>query len=247
MNKQWKILALKLDALSQRERAILFIAIGAVLLFLGHAVMWEPQLKQKKMLAIKHQQNLAQVSTMQVDIAQRTAALGFDPDAEMKQRITEARNRLQAMDEDMFGLQENLVRPEKMDVLLETILKRNKRLQLLSLRSLPVVDLMELSKIEGMIAPSQTNQSAPTSIAATTALDSLAMAAAIDERSIYKHEVELVLQGNYLDMLSYMRELEAMPERVYWSKSSLKVIEYPKASLSLHLFTLSLEKKWLNL
>lgn len=247
MNKQWKMLVLKLDALSKRERSILFIAIGAVLLFLGNVLMWEPQLKQKKMLVIKHQQNLAQVSTMQVEIAQRTAALGIDPDAEIKQRIVEARNRLQAMDEDMFGLQENLVRPEKMDALLETILKRNKRLQLISLRSLPVVDLMELSKTEPSAASDQTNQSTPAPSAASTAVDSLAMAAAIDERSIYKHEVELVLQGNYLDMLSYMRELEAMPERVYWSKSSLKVIEYPKASLSLHLFTLSLEKKWLNL
>jgi MSHA biogenesis protein MshJ len=65
--------------------------------------------------------------------------------------------------------------------------------------------------------------------------------------AIYKHEVEIVFQGNYLDMLSYMRELESLPEQVYWNKGKLTVIEYPKASLTLNLFTLSLEKKWLNL
>ena len=127
------------------------------------------------------------------------------------------------MDEDVGGFQKNLVNPERIDALLENILKHNKRLQLVSLKSLPVVNLLALPSVEA----TQNKAS--------------------EEQSVYKHEVELVLTGNYLDMLAYMRELEAMPDRLYWSRSQLTVIEYPQASLSLNLFTLSLEKKWLNL
>ena len=48
-------------------------------------------------------------------------------------------------------------------------------------------------------------------------------------------------------MLNYMRELEALPEHVFWSRSTFTTLEYPKARLNLNLYTLSLENKWLNL
>jgi MSHA biogenesis protein MshJ len=244
MNKQWKLLVLKFEALSKRERVIVFVALGLLLLFLGNVFFIEPQLKQQKVLKLKYEQDLLQISSLQIEIAQRTAALRIDPDADIKKRILEAGLRLQSMDEELLGLQKNLVRPERMDALLENILKRNKRLQLISLRSLPVVNLMDVTSASDLPIAGDLKS---TAVGAEGLAIIPALSGGIDERSIYKHEVELILHGNYLDMLNYMRELESMPERVYWSKSSLKVIEYPKASLSLHLFTLSLEKKWLNL
>jgi MSHA biogenesis protein MshJ len=244
MNQQWKLFLAKFEALSKRERVIVFVALGLLLLFLGNIFVLEPQLKQQKILKLKHESDLLQNSALQMEIAQRSAAIKTDPDAEVKQRIADVRNRLLQMDVELAGVHKNLVRPERMDTLLENILRRNKRLQLISLRSLPVVNLMDVASASDT---STGGASTTATVGAEGLLANPGQGGGIDERSIYKHEVELILQGNYLDMLSYMRELESMPERVYWSKSSLKVIEYPKASLSLHLFTLSLEKKWLNL
>jgi MSHA biogenesis protein MshJ len=172
-----------------------------------------------------------------------------DPDADVKARLAEAKARLALMDADLSNLHKKLVAPDKMDALLQNILKRNKRLQLISLKSLPVMNLYEIEKTTEGAATAQTTAQASAKV--TTELNQVALNKLTtinpDELSIYKHEVELVLEGNYLDMLAYTKDLESMPEQVYWSRANLQVIEYPKARLSLQIFTLSLERKWLNL
>lgn len=237
MKQQFQRLLQKIDALSIRERGILFILMSLGALMLGFTMLIEPQWKMQKILKTQHQNNLSQIGLLQQEMAQRQRVLNVNPDVEMKAKIQEAKARLVLMDQELLNLKKNLVPAEKMDVLLQDMLKRNKQLQLISMKSLPVVNLMELSSGTAQATVNNPN-STPTASPASPATD---------ERSIYKHEVELELQGNYLDMLAYMKALEAMPERVYWSQSDFKVIEYPKASLKLRLFTLSLEKKWLNL
>lgn len=238
MKKQLQALILKIDALSVRERSILFVLCTFGLLMVGFTLFIEPQLKQQKTLKMQHQTNQVQVRLLQEEIAQRSSTLKMDPDAEIKLKINDAKARLLLMDQDLLKLKKNLVQAEKMDGLLQEMLKRNKGLQLSSMKSLPVVNLMDIPLDQSAASKS------PTVLVGNSSVNTLANQ---DERSIYKHEVELELQGNYLDMLAYIKALEAMPERVYWSRSSLTVLEYPKASLTLRLFTLSLEKKWLNL
>jgi MSHA biogenesis protein MshJ len=58
--------------------------------------------------------------------------------------------------------------------------------------------------------------------------------------------VEIVVQGGYMDMMNYMAALEAMPWQLFWGRAKLSVDEYPNATLTLTLFTLSLDKAWLN-
>ncbi|MBY0574597.1 MAG: MSHA biogenesis protein MshJ [Undibacterium sp.] len=234
MKKQWLVLRAKIDALSQRERLILVFILTVGVLLLAHVFLFDPLRKKLHQLEDKNHKEQAQIVGLQSEIEQRMAGIKVDLDAEIKQGIVVARQRLKTLDNDLQDVQRNLVLPEKMDAFLEGILKRNKNLQLASLRSLPVVNLIETPVSIGN-ATDPTGKENHTNFAIPA------------ERSIYKHEVELVVQGNYLDMLAYLRELEAMPERVYWSKSSLQVVEYPKARLSLNLFTLSLEKKWINL
>jgi MSHA biogenesis protein MshJ len=237
MKKQVQNLSQKIDALSERDRGILFVLCSLGVLMLGFILLVEPQMKLREILQTQHQANQNQIVVLQEEMAQRSAVLNVDPDVEVRAKLAEAKHRLLAMDKDLLILQKNLVQAEKINLLLENILKQNKALQLISLKSLPVVNLIAMPKAQETISQSS---------AATTAMPVVNVSTP-DELSIYKHEVELVLQGNYLDMLTYMRELEAMPERVYWSRSSFSVLEYPKASLRLNLFTLSLEKKWLNL
>ncbi|MBC3875271.1 hypothetical protein [Undibacterium flavidum] len=257
MNKQLQNLMLKIDALSVRERGILFALCTVGVLLLGFILFIEPQIKLQQIVKKQHESNLAQVSLLQTEIDQLSKALKIDPDIELKLKINEAKVRLVLMDKDLLSLKKNLVQPEKMDGLLQELLKRNRRLQLTSMKSLPVVNLLEMSNkgavdlasvVAAMVTNPTANPAANPGVNQTTPKDSAANNSLNqDERSIYKHEVELELEGNYLDMLEYIKALEAMPERVYWSRSTLKVLEYPKSSMTLRLFTLSLEKKWLNL
>ncbi|MBC3807573.1 hypothetical protein H8K52_09485 [Undibacterium seohonense] len=238
MKKQFHSLLQKIDALSERERGILFVLCSIGVLLLGFTFWLEPQMKLRNNLLTQHQANQTQITLLQEEMQQRSAVLNRDPDIELRAKIEEAKVRLLAMDQDLLSLQKNLVPAEKIDLLLAGILKRNKSLQLISLKSLPVVNLVATTNVKDTAT---TQAEAPLSTMSGNAVSIQ------NEQSIFKHEVELTLEGNYLDMLAYMQELEALPERVYWSRSSLQVLEYPKASLRLNLFTLSLEKKWLNL
>jgi MSHA biogenesis protein MshJ len=239
--QQWAQLTNKIDALTLRERGIMLIVISVGIIFLFNGLLIEPQYAKQKILADRIKQEQAQIAASQIEIAQRVAGINIDPDAELKKRIASAEQQLRQIDGSLQDLQKNLVRPEKMTALLESILKRNHKLQLLSLKNLPVINVIDEFE-DTTSLPTKAVTAANRAVGATANADDINMHGAI-----YKHEVEIVFQGNYLDMLSYMRELESLPEQVYWNKGKLTVIEYPKASLTLNLFTLSLEKKWLNL
>lgn len=249
MKQKWEQLAAKIDLMSLRERVILFGVISLAIIMLFNSLVIDPQFAKQKMLADKIKQEQQQISAIQQEIAQRVAGKSVDPDADTKRRLASAQQQLAQIDASLQEVQKNLVKPEKMAFLLEAILKRNTKLQLVSLKSLPATNVIEAAGSSGFMGKVNAAVGAVTGAvgALTTAVTNSAKPDESAGGAIYKHEVEIVLQGNYLDMLSYMRELENLPEQVYWSNAKMTVQEYPKASLSLNLFTLSLDKKWLNL
>jgi MSHA biogenesis protein MshJ len=192
-----------------------------------------------------------QIASLQTEIMQRAAGIVVDPDANLKKRLADSKRQIEEFNQGLTDLKKNLVPPEKMANLLEQILKRNHRLQLVSLKTLPAVDLLDQTKADAKEGASALGNAVNKVTEKTTEkvanLFNLFDAGEKTQGGIYQHEVEIVLEGNYLDMLSTMQELEALPEQVYWRSAKLSVLEYPKASLNMHVFTLSLDKKWLNL
>jgi MSHA biogenesis protein MshJ len=63
----------------------------------------------------------------------------------------------------------------------------------------------------------------------------------------YLHPVELVLEGRYLDILRYLRALEALHWRFYWKTLELDNAHYPLDRVRIELSTLSLDRTWLGL
>jgi MSHA biogenesis protein MshJ len=66
------------------------------------------------------------------------------------------------------------------------------------------------------------------------------------ERLVYQHGVELTVSGSYLDLLAYLRDLEALPTPLYWGALDLDASKYPKLLMKLTVYTLSLERAWLS-
>ncbi len=64
---------------------------------------------------------------------------------------------------------------------------------------------------------------------------------------LFRHGVEITLTGSYLDMIAYMEALEALPTQLFWGKAEFEVENYPNARLTLTLYTLSMDKKWMTL
>ncbi len=210
----------RIDALSLRERTLLFLAAAAILVLLVNTLLLNPLLAKQKQLSAHMLQTQGQISAAQVQIQALATASRMDPNQAERAKLTELTERLRQLDKTLLDNEQGLVAPDRMVGLLQDILGRNQGLELISLKSLPVKNLIEPSKTE-------TSKNSP-------------------KQFIYKHGVEVVVQGEYLDLLNYLTALEKLPWQMYWSDASLKVGQYPKSSLSLTLYTLSLDKKWLS-
>jgi MSHA biogenesis protein MshJ len=63
---------------------------------------------------------------------------------------------------------------------------------------------------------------------------------------LYRHTLEITLQGDYFGVLNYLKTLEALPWRIHWVSIDYQVKDYPIAETRLQVYTLSFDKDWLG-
>lgn len=65
--------------------------------------------------------------------------------------------------------------------------------------------------------------------------------------TLYRHSVELTVEGRYADLLAYLQRLEASPQRLLWGDLQLRVVRHPQVLLTLRLHTLSTDAHWVEI
>jgi len=227
--KKW---ATAFDALSLRERLMVFGAGAAAILFVFYFMSLNPLLAKHAALeaSIAQKQSLLTATNKEIELTMLAHAT--DPDKEARARLlalqTETASLAQALREKQHGL----VAPERMVTLLEHLLRRHAGLRLVSLKTLPgsAVGADQAETANGDAAAKADAAKAP----APAPL-------------LHQHGVEVVLQGSYADMVQYMQALQAMPTRVFWGAAHLDAASYPNATLTLTLHTLSMDDTWIAL
>ncbi|MGB5475256.1 MAG: hypothetical protein WBQ78_17505 [Gammaproteobacteria bacterium] len=110
------------------------------------------------------------------------------------------------------------------------------------------------SRLGGMLAPDQAAsileqvlaQEAGLTLQAVNASSEPLMATATDTgesvpvAGIGRYELELQLEGGYLSTLNYLRALEALPWNFFWKGVTFEITEYPKARITIDIYTLGL-------
>lgn len=223
MNARLVALGNKIDALSLRERAMVFVAAAAAILFVVYSLMLGPLFAKEKALRTQIAQVRNNISGIDGEISAKLQGFTIDPDAPNRARLAAVKADIDSLGGKLRALEQGLVAPEKIAPLLETILAANGRLSLLSMKTLPAAPVAEASY-----------NMTPASSAAPAAL-------------LYRHGVQVTVRGNYLDMINYMHALETMPTQLLWSSAALEVEDYPNSRLTLTLHTLSLDRKWMKL
>jgi MSHA biogenesis protein MshJ len=234
--QQWIKLSTKLDAMTLRERAMVFVAAVASVLFLMYTVSVEPLLNKQKQLRLQIKQQQNQITGIDTEIAAMAQGFVVDPDAVTREKLKAVRHEIDTTSEGLMAVQKGLVAPDKIAPLLDHLLRGNGKLKLMSMKTLPVSGLNEALQPP---APPP----APTPAAGTPP----AAPAPKPRELLYRHGVEIVLQGSYLDMVSYMDALEQLPVQLFWGKAKLDAQQYPNSRLTLTLYTLSLDPKWMKL
>ena len=230
---QWQRLADRVDAMSLRERALIFLAIAMVLIMLVNSVLIDPLLVRHKKLQQQIAQTQEKANAMQTQIQALVKTWNVDPDTALRTRLAQLREQSDQTGKTLEDIQSGLVPPQRMPALLEDILRHNRSLRLVALKTLPVKVLGEPETTAAGKTAAEADKSAQAQKPATS--DSI----------VYKHGVEITVEGGYLDLLRYLTEIESLPWHMFWGKADLDVQKYPKVTLTLRLYTLSLDKAWL--
>lgn len=238
MKEQLTKLALRVDALTLRERMMLFAAVAAVLVFLAWFFGLGPMFARQEALRARIVQQQNNIEGVDNEIAATVRAAQVDPDAPTRQRIAELNARVEQRSASLRAMQSGLAAPERMAPLLNAILRANGRLELVSMRTLPAEPILGAAKPAP--APAAPDSAAP-------APETLPNAGAPAAELLYRHGVEVTVRGSYLDMVGYMAALEAMPTQLFWGRAQLDAEVYPASRLTLTLYTLSLDPKWMKL
>jgi MSHA biogenesis protein MshJ len=216
-----KIVA-KVDGMSLRERALIFAACAFLVVSLIDSLFLNPLLQQQKKLSAQVVQQQEKMKEVQAQLAALLQAKQADAASPQRERIRQLRQQIAEGDTYLQDRRDKLVPPEKMAALLEQVLNRNGHLQLVAMNTLPVTPFIE--------------QSAEAAAAHATG----------QERQMYKHGVQITVRGNYADLTQYLAALEQLPTRMFWGTAKMTVVQHPTIELTLTLYTLSLDKTWLQ-
>ncbi len=235
---RWRALQRNFDQRVPRERLLLIAAAAALALMLADSLWLGPALKSFR---IAHSQQLAAQTALQglqTEVA-RLADQGSEQALARQSELSDWRQRVREGEAALRRHEDSLVGPDRMLGLLDKLLARHGEVRVRALRSLGRSDLL---------APAASADATVNAGVAVPAAASPAGAATAASRpGLYRHGVELVLEGGYADLLSYLQAMEALPQRVLWGSVSLKVEQHPRSVLTLRVYTISRERHWLEI
>lgn len=228
--EHWTGLQAKYAALSRRERLLVAFAVVLVPLLIVETLIAEPQRRRLAKLESTLAQQSAAAADLQAQVLTLQTQLQLDPDAGAKAELATLSNDRAALENELGKLDGTLVRPEQMNELLEHLLARHAGLRLLSLKTLKPEGV--LGKVEG--AGDKGGQTGVPKMP--------------EERfNLYRHGVEIHLEGSFAELQAYLAQLEQSPRRLLWGPLQYEVNEYPKAEMRLLVYTLSADRSWLAL
>ena len=210
------------DGRVRRERLLLIGAGVAVAWMLADSLWLTPAFKEWTSARARHTTASAALRRLNDDVALR----GFETRTAEQQllgEVTQWRSRVSQTDTALREFGGSLVGAAEMVPVLDRLLAQTGGLRLRSMQSL---------------GRSEVGASAA---APATAAD------AKTTGTLYRHGVELNVEGSYADVLAYVQAIEAMPQRVLWGGMQIKVEQHPKVVLTLRLYTLSQDRSWLEI
>ena len=257
----WGQIRDRYSALQHRERVLLATTLILAPMLLLNNLVVEPASKKVKVA----RQRLMESEMTRNDLVNQMVALQANlqnsPDEVLRtelKKIAEAGGEHQTR---LAQLRQSLVPPAEMSGMLEQLLARQPGLRLIGLRTLAPESLLSSPALGGGLADAAKRiaeggaQSVPGAegVPATpqpsvpTPAPSANPAKAPPAFDLYRHGVELKLEGSFTELHAYLSALERQEKRLLWGALRFEVQEHPRSRLTLLIYTLSTDKAWLTL
>lgn len=221
MPESMKRLGTRIDSMSLRERTIMFVSLLVALFLLADQVLFPKLRMQQKQLEQQISTQLAQLNTINDQVARIVRENTEDPELLLRQRLTELKKRYAELEISSADITRGLVNPREMTRLVHSVLRENNTLQLVKAENLPpeAIPLAAAEKPANAATPGP---------------------------AVYRHGLRLQVKGRYPDVVRYLHTLERLNWRVMWGEVKLETVQYPSTLATLTLYTLSLDKAWIG-
>ncbi|HEU4654821.1 MAG TPA: hypothetical protein VFS47_12600 [Steroidobacteraceae bacterium] len=234
---QLESLFARFDRLTVRERVLVCAALLAAVVMTWMIAIEDP-------LASKLRSVNSELTALQDSLNSDAAMSGAesDPAVAARKKAKELQAKLDDLNKELASKAAGLIPPERMVQVIHDVLSHQRGLTLVSLHNKPVTSLVTAVPTPEPAPPSAADESTEGEPAAA---DSATAPVPVDAGP-YMHPVEIVIEGSYLDVLEYLRALEALPWHFYWKVLELNSGTYPLNRVRIELSTLSMDKEWLG-
>lgn len=212
----------RIDAMTLRERTILFVSLLVALFLFADQVLFTSLRKQQKQMEQQISSQISQLNTINDQTARIIRDSTEDPDVVLRERLVELNKTYAQLEVSSADITRGLVSPREMTRMVHTLLRKNSALQLV--------------KAENLVA-----EAIPITDTAKPATEG-----AKSGPTVYRHGLRLQVKGGYVDILRYLHTLERLDWRVVWDEVQLETVHYPVTTATLTLYTLSLDKAWIG-
>lgn len=207
-------LAVRIDAMSLRERGMLLMILLLLIWAAWQALLMAPLSERRKAQTQQVESLRAEVGALNQAVQTMAVEAGKDPQAEARLKLEVLAAQQQQIDRALADATSSLIAPREMGAVLESLLARQRGIRLAALRSLP---------------PEPIDLGAETGIA-----------------PLYRHGMQIEVDGSYLDLLRFLRATEALPWQFIWHDLQIEREQRPQSRMRLTLYTLSLSEGWLG-
>lgn len=212
---QWQT---KVDALSQRERVIVFVTGVVIVVMLLQFLLVDSVMTKRQQLTRQQQQLENQIAQQRAEQQTISAMLASGVNREKLNHRDNLKVTLADLDEKIESSVLALIPPKLMPEVLESVLTQGDQVKLIALENLPVEPVLEQAAIDG----------------------------AAMKQGLYRHRFSLSLSGDYPSVISYLEKLTSLPWGFHWDSLFYEVSDYPKATIKLDVHTVSMSEEWIG-
>lgn len=245
MSAWWQKWTTRFDALTLRERAMIGLAVVAVIVVLWQTLLLSPLDAHSQRIADDLQVQQKRLNALDTQIQALLARQGHDPNKVLREKQTRLEAQIAVVDRALSEKMQGLIAPTQMAHVLEQVLTRDTDLTLVRVRSLPARPLILKGEARSAgNAPAANTTDAQPGARRTAGLDQHAQDASAV--GVYQHGLVIEFRGSYMSTLAYLRALQALPWAFYWDSVKLDVTHYPQARVVITVHTISLDKGWIG-
>ncbi len=198
----------RIDALELRERILLLAATVVVIYLLVDSLALQPILKAQQVSGRRISELETRLGATRQQAALYNVKSEHDPLTERRKNRDTLAAQLAALDQRIVNQLGALVEPAQAADMLEQVLSGHRGLKLKSIQA----------SSEPLTGADSAEQGGSDGLA--------------------RYQIEMVVEGGYLDLLRYLQELEAMPWKFFWQEVDFQTAQYPHAETRLQLYTL---------